>query len=251
MTKRAILFGIDYVNSMYPLYGCSNDARNMKKLFEDLKFDDIQLYTEQTTPKCVTMAGITKILFELIRDSHISNLSMVALHFSGHGTHVTDDGIDEIDGMDEMIAPVDYKEAGYIKDDWLRIMLSNVNKNTRVICTFDCCYSGSMCDLQYTLQPTGTPVYNPIAKPIECNIIMISACQDSELASEAFTIGTGYSGVLTTFLIKTIRDLNPIGNEMNVMQIVDVIAQLIQNARYNQIPIISSSRQIVETTTIY
>ena len=46
------------------------------------------------------------------------------LHYSGHGGSTKDLDGDEEDGQDEYICPVDFKSAGTIVDDELKVLLS-------------------------------------------------------------------------------------------------------------------------------
>ena len=41
----------------------------------------------------------------------------VFCHYSGHGCSIKDDDGDEADGKDEALCPIDYQQAGVIRDD--------------------------------------------------------------------------------------------------------------------------------------
>lgn len=75
------------------------------------------------------------------------------MHYSGHGGSVPDDDGDEADKMDETLVPVDYMEAGQIRDDdifdWL---VKKIPAGCHLTVIMDCCHSGSILDLPYTLK---------------------------------------------------------------------------------------------------
>ena len=77
-------------------------------------------------------------------------------HYSGHGGSTEDKNGDEDDGMDEVIYPVDYKEAGHILDDDMHMILVNpLQSGVRLTCIFDSCHSGSALDLPYMYSTAG------------------------------------------------------------------------------------------------
>lgn len=51
----------------------------------------------------------------LVRDAQPHD--SLFLHYSGHGGQTKDLNGDEVDGLDEVIFPVDYKWTGHIVDD--------------------------------------------------------------------------------------------------------------------------------------
>jgi metacaspase-1 len=75
------------------------------------------------------------------------------MHYSGHGGSMKDDDGDEEDGMDETLVPVDYNTKGQIRDDDLFDLLVNrVPAECNLTVVMDCCHSGSILDLPYTLK---------------------------------------------------------------------------------------------------
>jgi hypothetical protein len=59
----------------------------------------------------------------------------IFLHYSGHGSKVKDDDWDEEeDGYDEVLVPLDYQEAGMIRDDDLYdIIVEGVSDGVHVV----------------------------------------------------------------------------------------------------------------------
>ena len=69
-------------------------------------------------------------------------------HYSGHGSQSTDYDGDEVDGSDETICPVDYKEAGEIVDDEMNALLvQQLPRGARLTAIFDSCHSATALDL--------------------------------------------------------------------------------------------------------
>lgn len=78
------------------------------------------------------------------------------LHYSGHGGQTEDLDGDEEDGNDEVIYPVDFKQAGHLVDDELHnIVVKPLVAGVRLTAIFDSCHSGSVLDLPYIYSTKG------------------------------------------------------------------------------------------------
>jgi hypothetical protein len=76
--------------------------------------------------------------------------------FSGHGGQTKDLDGDEEDGYDEVIYPVDFRQAGHIVDDEMHeIMVKPLAAGVRLTAIFDSCHSGSALDLPYIYSTQG------------------------------------------------------------------------------------------------
>ncbi|MEW5821808.1 MAG: caspase family protein [Cyanobacteriota bacterium] len=138
--KYALIIGIDYKDSGYDLQGGVSGA----VLIEDFlntrfKFNKmITLYENDAT-----RSKIIKALEEL--GKIVKPEDEVFIYFAGHGRQINDDDKDEIDNLDEVIVPYDFKnnEANnYISDDDVAWLLEKINtKNLTMI--FDSCHSGT------------------------------------------------------------------------------------------------------------
>ena len=75
MESKAILFGINYKGSKYPLRGCITDVQNMSRFVKDeLDYGTVKVYTDETTPSKVTGQGIVRLLCKLAMESRTFNL---------------------------------------------------------------------------------------------------------------------------------------------------------------------------------
>ena len=62
------------------------------------------------------------------------------IHYSGHGCSIRDDDGDEEDGKDEALCPVDYPEAGVLRDDDVfEMLIAPMPRGVTLTCIMDCC----------------------------------------------------------------------------------------------------------------
>lgn len=79
-----------------------------------------------------TKANILRAMHWLVKDAR-SNDSLF-FHYSGHGGQTPDLDGDEDDGYDEVIYPVDFRQAGHIVDDEMhRIMYAHSHVSSKVM----------------------------------------------------------------------------------------------------------------------
>jgi hypothetical protein len=75
---------------------------------------------------------------------------------SGHGGQTKDLNGDEDDGNDEVVYPVDFKQAGHIVDDQMHeIMVRPLPPGCRLTAIFDSCHSATALDLPYVYSTEG------------------------------------------------------------------------------------------------
>lgn len=74
----------------------------------------------------------------------------LVFYFSGHGLRQPDFAMDEVDGYDETICPVDFMEEGMISDNEINATIVAPLKNAVVLhAIVDACHSGTILDLAY------------------------------------------------------------------------------------------------------
>jgi Caspase domain len=236
MTKKALLIGANY-NGANQLYGCINDIIQMKGLLIDVygfKPSDIVTLRDDDPSNMPTKTRILKELVNLVK----SNADSVFIHYSGHGTAITDTNKDETDGKDECIVPSDYSTSGIISDDELNKALIGL-KGTG-IAVFDCCHSGTILDLQFnTINSANTATTSG-------GLYCFSGCLDNQLASETFADVPGLpQGAMTDAFISALRTLkyypaiNALYNELKTS---------LRSNGFDQIPYITSSIEVTPTT---
>jgi hypothetical protein len=83
-------------------------------------------------------------------------ISRILTDVVGHGGYTEDEDGDEDDGLDEVIYPLDHKEAGHIVDDEMHwIMVKPLLPGVRLTAIFDSCHSGTALDLPYIYSTKG------------------------------------------------------------------------------------------------
>mmetsp|Transcript_48796 Transcript_48796/g.57013 ORF Transcript_48796/g.57013 Transcript_48796/m.57013 type:complete len:249 (-) Transcript_48796:389-1135(-) len=150
-TKRALLIGINYIGQNGELSGCHNDALRIKKYLMDVYGYEEENFTylmDNGVYDDPTYDNILAAFDDIVAKSEAGD--SVFVHYSGHGGFLADDSCDEEDGKDETLIPVNYTEAGQIRDDTVfnRLVLPMADDVT-LTCLMDCCHSGTILDLPY------------------------------------------------------------------------------------------------------
>jgi hypothetical protein len=286
--KKALLIGIDYIDiSGISLKGCINDVINMRNMLIDaydyesnniimLRDDDANKFPSPTND------NIVDSIIDLVLES--ANLEEVWLHYSGHGSQIQKQNCDSgksetavplklirsetlvkssdyndkncINGDKmQILVPVDYKTNGCIVDRDLYDMVRRFK--CRAILTFDCCHSGTVCDLPWTTDyhlPTtltdivyssnvtqlGMLVTTKISDAIikNPNIFMFSGCRDDQTSLDTINDMDQRSGAFTNALCECLRASHH--NTSILLLYKDICIYLLERG-YEQIPVLSST----------
>jgi hypothetical protein len=242
--KRALLIGIDYINTPARLYGCQNDAKNIRNiLIGTYGFSPLNIKTLTDDNFKPLFANIMASLEWLVKDTQPGDI--LFLHYSGHGTSLLDRNSDEIDGRDEAIVPLDYNIRGIISDDILyNFVCKRIPSGVKLYGFFDCCCSGSILDLRYTfkykaestvpiLPSTNTYISNNWRNNYDMqlegsldtvgDVFMFSGCLDNQQSGET-VINNQVQGAFTKQLIDFIQS-----NKGKQITLVEMLKEL--NAR--------------------
>lgn len=244
MGKKALLVGIN-TYTRAPLRGCVNDILAVEDVLRNTYgFNDITMLADNNA----TTDAIRKCLDDLVTGCHPGDV--VYFHYSGHGSQVYDSKYDndvEVDGLDEIICPVDLNwQDKMITDDELKSIFDKVPSGVNLTVTLDCCNSGGAMDHDNQYQALGeaneitkeegrylTPppgVLTPFAedrigfKPkalsrnVNATALMITGCQSHQTSADAYIDGK-FMGACTYYLVKNIKD-NP---ATNYKELVDSI----------------------------
>jgi len=147
---RALLIGINYVGSSAELRGCHNDIDTMTRYITDQGYSDgeMKILLDDGEHEEPTKQGIMDALSWLASGAQAGD--SLFFHYSGHGASVRDDDGDEADGKDEALVPVDYQEAGLLRDDEVfELLVGPLAEGVQLTCILDCCHSGTILDLPY------------------------------------------------------------------------------------------------------
>lgn len=209
--KLALLIGIDYVGDRYQLSGCVNDIDNMNSLIKTIGFNNIKVLKDRNNKDRKTYPYADNIITELNNICSNKINSHIYIHYAGHGIGIADNNGDEKDGKDECIVPLDYHKT-LIRDDLIASVIKNLDKSSTLHIAFDCCHSGSICDLPYNFIPNGNTIIKTYEK--ECaketyknsgKIIMISGCLDNQTSKEIYWKKSegAFTGSLRRYLMST------------------------------------------------
>lgn len=251
MGTKAVLFGLNYdYDPSARLNGCINDVKNVATFLrkEGMSCD---VHTDDTVAnrRFTTAQGIINRLQLLARESITRRLRLVWIHFSGHGTQIRDFNGDEKDGMDECIVPSDYKTGGVISDDVINSILARFNPATRIICVFDCCHSGTICDAKFSWERRVARMENNNCR-IRAKTITISGCLDRQYSVETWDSKRRMlAGAMTSELLNLLetgtyfslrRRLNK-----TIFNLIDDLRDRLKKAGQDQIPLLSSTHNLI------
>lgn len=250
MADKALLVGINSYHQS-PLYGCVNDVTDMADfLVKKFKFDSkgIRLLVNQRA----TTSAILERLKWLI-DANPGDRCL--FHFSGHGTQVaTRDHAQEIDGLDEVICPVDFdwSDPKMIRDKQLFKLFSQIKPGVKFNWISDSCHSG---DLSRGIpQPPVGGIKLSKAMPIPADVMwrnrialqegfilkaekatlnvgFISGCRSNQTSADAF-IGKKYNGALTYYLMRELEK-NP---TLPLNKLIVNVGKQLKRFKYSQVP---------------
>ncbi|KMU72668.1 metacaspase [Coccidioides immitis RMSCC 3703] len=134
-----------------------------------------------------TKANILRAMHWLVKDARPND--SLFFHYSGHGGQTPDLDGDEDDGYDEVIYPVDFRNAGHIVDDEMhRIMVRPLPAGVRLTAIFDSCHSGSALDLPYIYSTQGVLKEPNLAKEAGQGLLgVVSAYARGDMGSMVST----------------------------------------------------------------
>ena len=231
--KKALLIGINYLNTPYALTGCIDDTTRMKELLSSHGFNDFKILTDLTSVK-PTKTNILNELKNLI-DSSVSG-DVLFFYYSGHGSYTYDRSNDETDGRDEMLVSLDLQA---VLDDELKSIIQNsLKREVTIIGLFDSCHSGTILDLKFNyLDSNNYDNYSENNKVSECqgNVIMISGCMDAQTSSEA-QIDNKAQGALTWSFIDTINKTP----NCSWRELLKTMRDSLKSSGFSQIPQLST-----------
>lgn len=231
--KKALLIGINYINTPYALSGCIDDANRMKDLLTQHGFNSFQILTDSTSLK-PTKQNILNELKNMIINAQAGDI--LFFYFSGHGSYTYDRNSDETDGKDEMIVSSDLQG---VLDDELKTILSNhMKREVTIVGLFDSCHSGTMFDLKFNyLDSNNYDKYTENDRVSECNgnVIMISGCMDAQTSAEA-QIDNKAQGAMTWSFIESINKTP----NCSWRELLKSMRVLLKNSFFSQIPQLST-----------
>ncbi|MEG4352652.1 caspase family protein [Microcoleus sp. LAD1_D3] len=233
--KWALLIGINKYKYVRQLQGCMNDVELMTKILQE-NFGFLEAHITQLLDEQATRDNILTALQQLVE--RVGSDDIAVIHYSGHGSQMTDREGDKPDGMDETIVPWDSgrypHENRDLTDDELYDWLLRLSEKTPYITLlFDSCHSGGIVrdtfgtsdrwiepDTRPIEELPPSPVANTLLRgtqrdvgssgwlPLSQRYVLIAGCSAEEKAYEhSITQDNSktYHGALTYFLCQQLR----------------------------------------------
>jgi hypothetical protein len=233
--KKALLIGINYIDTQNELNGCINDVLAIKDRISSNGFNDITLLTDNTIVK-PTKNNILYAFKNLLINSSAGDLLFFI--YSGHGSYTLDRNGDETTRYDQMIIPLD--SNGIIDDELKQIIQTNLKPGVTLFGLFDSCFSGSVLDLRYQyMDSLNYDNYTENSKQLETqgNVFMISGCTDYQTSSDS-VFNNKANGAMTWSLLESLKQ-KP---NCNWRELVKCMRDLLRKNGYSQIPQFSSGK---------
>ncbi|KAJ9561281.1 hypothetical protein OSB04_006441 [Centaurea solstitialis] len=151
--KRAVLCGVTYNGHPKKLEASVHNVRSMQRLLQNkLGFPSasIRVLTEEEPDlsRIPTRRNIEEALRWLVQGCKSGDSLM--FYYAGHGSKVADEDGDEVDGYDEALCPVDYRDAGKIIDDEINAtIVAPLPHGVTLHSIVDTCFSGTLLDLPF------------------------------------------------------------------------------------------------------
>lgn len=244
--KKALLIGINYTNQDgLQLNGCIEDIKYIRNMLIDTygyKKNDIVMLHDDTNDNdsIPTYENIMYQLNELVSNS--SACEEIWIHYSGHGRIMFDPN--DHTKYQDIILPVDFDTTGFIASHDLFNIIKNSKCKTFMM--FDCCNSGSVCELQWSFVNTegmcmkmmtpGREITNP-------NIFMLGGSKDNQNVNDSPASKSNENvGEFTNAFIECLRDSD---HNIGLFALYEKICDyLISHGNVTQNPVLSSSSEI-------
>lgn len=245
--KRALLIGIEYNrNSDIYIPGCYNDVLMVRDVLKN-KFNytdsEIIILTDSSVENNYTIPtakNIYNTFSNIVNES--DKFSQFVFHYSGHGKYIKDTTSDEIDFNDEVIVPMDYRTNGVISDDQINALVQKIKCPTMML--FDCCHSGTICDLPYSWnkkQNNYEITENNKTSNYQSNILKLSSSLDNELSVSIGDLAGQYYGVFTKNIVYELYGLDT--KTTTIKEFADKVNTTIKKMNLSQTVNISSSNK--------
>lgn len=239
--KRALIVGINYVNTRYALRGCINDALDIRKQVVSFfpTCNEIRLITDDTPlrpTKEEIMRGLLWLTQELQPGEH------VLFHYSGHGGTVRDVSGDEQGRLDSCLYPINNSRLEVILDDEVRSSLvERVPQGSKCLIVLDSCHSGTAADLRYIWRaPSASVLTYTEARSYPKTagtVLALTSCLDSQSAADTKDERGRPCGALTMALL---RAWNTYGPALKFKHLLWDVQNFLKQRRYAQVPQLST-----------
>lgn len=263
--KKALLVGINSYSAA-PLKGCVNDITDVAAFLTSscgFSMDEIRLLADGRA----TTDALNERLNWLVDGAAPGD--SIFFHYSGHGTQMaTRDHQGEIDGLDEVICPVDFDwtDPHVIRDKDFHRIFSAIPEGCNFIWISDSCHSQ---DLTRDLIPDTLPRSYPVpadilwgieaarsldlkpmglslslATTLDLNLAMVSGCKSNQTSADSVFNGK-FRGALTNFLLEVLSEVGFRDSSLDML-IEEVKDRLSKTKKFTQIPGVEGSPAVIK-----
>jgi len=240
--KHALLIGCNYTSvPNMSLQGCIHDIVNVQNMLIDAyNYAPVNITCLRDDIKTAlpTRANIIAELTTIIAKS--GSYSEIWIHYSGHGTQVTQK-IGSSSVLDDCIVPLDCMAKGFIMKEDIFAIIKNVKCPMYIM--FDSCHSGTISDLEYSIQyqtpDTFTRIHNNNLVVNNPNIVSISACKDTQTSADVYDAWNAETeGAFTNCFITCLRKSR---HNISILNVYRNTCMLLAQRGFTQVPVLSSS----------
>lgn len=252
---KALLVGINKYPGA-PLAGCINDVLDMAHFITvhcGFNPKTIRLLTDERATTAEILARLDWLVSDLRPGDRI------LFHYSGHGAQMaTRDKKGEVDGLDEVICPVDFdwSDARTIRDKQFHTIFDRIPAGVTAVWISDSCHSGDLekdagglggrsskhlvppADLGWRIEAAklaGFHPWNPQTPvhPSIPNIVLVAGCKSDQTSADASFAGRA-NGALTYFLLKSLEAPDGLTTPLNVL--IPRMVDALKSSSYEQTP---------------
>eukprot|EP00927_Polykrikos_kofoidii_P078821 TRINITY_DN75614_c0_g1_i1.p1 TRINITY_DN75614_c0_g1~~TRINITY_DN75614_c0_g1_i1.p1 ORF type:complete len:576 (-),score=106.13 TRINITY_DN75614_c0_g1_i1:102-1589(-) len=240
--KKALLVGCNYPGSRAELGGCINDTASWREVLTDIygfNPSDITVLTDDQHDfrKRPTLNNMRQGLCWLVAGAVPGDV--LFWQFSGHGSQQESWSNTESDGLDEVLCPTDYEDAGMLVDDEIfDLVVRPLESGVKLTIILDCCHSGTAVDLPFIWHDEGN--WEEVGGTIYTagDVQMFSGCEDAQTSADVSRHGRR-GGAMTMAMTDAIKE-EP---GRNYPELLYRLRDLLQERGMEQYPRLTSSQK--------
>lgn len=261
MVKYGLLIGITYDKSKMRLKGPDNDIASMYEVLLKWGFerDNITIIANEKATSYALNTTLNRFCSKLLLGDQ------AVIFYSGHGILFKN----KLGKKEASLVPIDYKKCGVITSETIRYYLNKIPSFVNVLCIFDACNSGTICDLKYHVFDTSykkdiskkikkydcnewnlrqinrAPESNTGTGDIEtpANIITLSGCWDDQVSYDLQK-----NGALTMSLLSVLGFYGV--EKITIQNLLQYVRGSLMFLRLNQSPQLTLGKSIDTTVSL-
>lgn len=253
--KRALLIGINYLNTPQQLDGCIDDIINVRNMLIDAydyeKQNIVMLRDDsEDSYNLPTYENIMNELDKIVSNSH--ECSEIWIQYSGHGAQLGNDSTEK--NLSDVLVPCDLQNQTYVFDHDIHKFIKKISPPCIAMFVMDCCHSGSLGRLQWSIfineKKEFVTTENKDIDSIESigkidtmpnpNIYFLTSCKDNQTSSDVYSreLAEGV-GAFSNAFNECLRDSR---HHIDILTLYKNISDCLVKGGYSQTPVLSSTK---------